>query len=244
MNQDPTPDAPSIGIVIPIHNEAGFLPEAIDLLSAELRSVPAPIHAYLIENGSSDGTARIAAELAATRDWLTVESLPDPDYGLAMRHGFKRAVADGADWVVNFDIDYFSGQFVADLVSSGSRADLVIASKRAPGSSDRRSVLRRTATLVFNLILRVALRSGVSDTHGIKGFRRELVEKLVDSVQSNADLFDTELVLRAERAGYEIHEVPVVVEELRTTRSSLLRRVPRTLRGIMRVRRSLARESA
>ena len=65
----------------------------------------------------------------------------------------------------------------------------------------------------------------------MKAIRREVVVKITPDCQSTQDLFDTELVVRAERAGYRIVEVPVVVEEKRETRSSLVTRVPRTLRG-------------
>src|SRR5690606_41436294 len=65
-----------------------------------------------------------------------------------------------------------------------------------------------------------------------------LVDDLVGKVVSREDLFDTELVLRAERKGYRIVEVPVNVEETRPVRS-ILKRVPRTLRGLLRIRRIL-----
>jgi hypothetical protein len=92
---------------------------------------------------------------------------------------------------------------------------------------------------VFNLLLTSILGSNVSDTHGMKGFRRELVADIVPQVVSTKDLFDTELVIRAERAGYSIVEVPVVVEEMRTARSSLIKRAPRTVAGLFRMRRLL-----
>ena len=98
------------------------------------------------------------------------------------------------------------------------------------------------ATRVFNLLLRWILDSKVSDTHGMKAFRRSLVDELAAEVVSRQDLFDTELVIRAERQGYRIVEVPVVVEEIRTARSSLIKRVPRTIKGLLDIRRVLAAE--
>jgi hypothetical protein len=115
----------------------------------------------------------------------------------------------------------------------------VIASKRDPGSDDRRPPIRRIATFVFNLMLRMILASKVSDTHGMKGFRSQLVNDLTPLVVSNQDLFDTELVIRAERAGYSIVEVPVTVAEIRPARSSLIKRAPRTVAGLFRIRRTL-----
>jgi hypothetical protein len=88
-------------------------------------------------------------------------------------------------------------------------------------------------------MLRTILGSKVSDTHGMKAFRRSLVDDLAGLVVSRKDLYDTELVVRAERNGYRIVEIPVVVEEIRAARSSLVKRVPRTVVGLVRIRRIL-----
>jgi len=95
---------------------------------------------------------------------------------------------------------------------------------------------------VFNSILRLLFRSSVSDTHGMKLIRREVVDSVLPLVGSTKDLFDTELVLRAERDGYRIAELPVVVEEQRAARSSYLKRVPRTLLGLAKIRFRMWRE--
>jgi glycosyltransferase involved in cell wall biosynthesis len=221
--------------VVPVYNEAQYLPQALPKLIAAVEEVGAPYTIIIVENGSTDGTATAAqAEVGDAN--VVVESLPTPDYGAAMRHGFLTAEGD---WVVNFDIDYFSGSFLNQLLSQPDDVDLVIGSKRDPGSEDRRPMIRRIATRVFNLLLTIILRSSVSDTHGMKGFRRRLVDDIAPQVVSTQDLFDTELVVRAERAGYTIVEVPVVIEEMRTAKSSLVKRAPRTVWGLIRMRRLL-----
>ncbi|MDF1596250.1 MAG: glycosyltransferase family 2 protein [Acidimicrobiia bacterium] len=226
----------SVSIVIPIHNEAGFLATAWARLRPELEQLEADVSVYLVENGSTDETLAIARGLEGSS--VFVLSLPQPDYGAAMREGFLAAAE--ADWIVNFDIDYFSVPFIRDLFDID--ADVVIASKRAPGSDDRRSALRRAGTRTFNLLLQTLFGSRVSDTHGIKGFRGQVVTRLVPMTTRTLDLFDTELVLRAEMAGHRITEVPIVVEELRETRSSFVKRVPRTLKGLLQLRRSFSSE--
>lgn len=218
-----------------MYNEAGFLPVGLPAMIGQLEQAGLDYGVLIVDNGSTDGTAEVAARVAGAAP-VEVISLPDPDYGLAMREGFLRAEGD---WVVNFDIDYFSARFLARVVELGDRVDLVIASKRDPRSEDQRSFLRRLATMVFNLLLRALFSSSVSDTHGMKAFRHDLVAELAPRVVSRQDLFDTELVIRAERQGYRIAEVPVVVTEMREGRS-LIRRVPRTLRGLWRIRRILA----
>jgi glycosyltransferase involved in cell wall biosynthesis len=226
---------PSLTIVVPVYNEARFLPEALPKLIAAVEEVGVAYTIRLVENGSSDGTADVARSLIGDAN-VVVQSLPTPDYGAAMHEGF---LASESDWVVNFDIDYFSGTFLTELLDQPDDVDLVIGSKRDPRSQDRRPFIRRLATAVFNLLLTVILGSKVSDTHGMKGFRRALVDEIVPRVVSTQDLFDTELVVRAERAGYRIVEVPVVVEEIRSARSSLVRRAPRTILGLIRMRRIL-----
>lgn len=218
---------------MPVYNEAEFIPEGLPQLIEAVAGATDDAEIIIVENGSSDGTADAARAIS---DSVTVISLPEPDYGAAMRHGFL--VARG-EWVVNFDIDYFSSEFLSTVLNQPEDIDLVIASKRDPESVDRRPLIRRLATRVFNLLLRTILGSRVSDTHGMKGFRQALVSDIAPQVVSTKDLFDTELVIRAERAGYRIIEVPVEVVEMRQARSSLIKRVPRTVKGLFRIRRVL-----
>jgi glycosyltransferase involved in cell wall biosynthesis len=225
----------TLSLVVPVYNEADLVPTALPRLIAAAEESGAPYRIIIVENGSTDGTAQVARETAGEAP-VEVISLPEPDYGAAMQAGFM--AADG-DWVINLDIDYFSAEFLKTVVEQPATVDLVIGSKRDPSSRDRRPLIRRVATRVFNLLLRLILDSRVTDTHGMKGFRRPLVDDLAPQVVSTRDLFDTELVVRAERAGYRIVEVPVHVEEMRLARSSLLKRVPRTISGLFRIRRLL-----
>lgn len=231
---------PSLTVVVPIHNEAGFLPEAVPRLLATLDRVGPGTTAILAENGSTDDTAAVAVRAAGGDPRITVLRLPTPDYGAAMRDGF---LAARSEWVANVDIDYFSAEFLSAALALAAEADVVLASKRAPGAVDHRGPIRRLATFTFNLLLRTLLGSQVSDTHGMKVIRSTVIAEIAPRVTSTKDLFDTELVIRAERAGYRIREIPAVVEELRATRSSLLKRVPRTVRGLWRIRRTLRAES-
>ena len=225
----------SLSIVVPVYNEAGYIPEALPSLISAVEEVAVDYEILIVENGSSDGSAEVARRVAGDAP-VKVISLPEPDYGAAMRRGFLDA---RGDWVVNFDIDYFSADFLKAVLSQPEEVDLVIGSKRDPLSEDLRPLIRRLATRVFNSLLRVVLGSKVSDTHGMKGFRYRLVADLVPLVESTQDLFDTELVIRAERAGYRIVEVPVTVQELRSAKSSLIMRVPRTVLGLVRIRQAL-----
>ena len=228
---------PSFAIIIPIHNEAGFVLPALHQIIEQVDQVSPDYRIILVENGSWDDTFAEASSAAVADERIMVMQLPDPNYGLAMRAGMESV--DDREWLVTFDIDYFSGRFVDQMLAIAEDCDIVIASKRAPGSVDRRPLIRRMGTRVFNFVLRTAVGSKVSDTHGIKAFRRTMVVEMLPHVQLGQDLFDTELVVRAEKLGFRITEVPIVVEELREARSSFIRRIPRTLRGVRQLRRTL-----
>ena len=225
-----------MSVVIPVHNEADYLVGALEELFDEIADVPADITVLIAENGSTDGTAAAVRQLMPDHPTLALLELPTPNYGAAMRDGF---LATDGEWVVNFDIDYFSADFLRVVLDVEEEADLVLASKRVEGADDRRGPVRQFATFTFNQILRFMLSSGVSDTHGMKAIRREVVEQIANEVISTQDLFDTELVVRAERAEFRIVEVPAVVEEKREAKTSLAKRVPRTLKGVWNVRKSL-----
>lgn len=233
MTDDARPD---VTVVIPVHNEADYLPSALPLLFGEMAAVHANVRVVIAENGSTDDTAQLVKDAMSSYPNLSLLELPTPDYGAAMRDGF---LAADTEWVANFDIDYFSGSFLNDALALGASADIVLASKRADGADDQRGATRRLATWSFNQILRYALGSGVSDTHGMKLVRHTVVEDVVPRVISTTDLFDTELVVRAERAGYRIMELPAFVEELRETNSNVVTRVPRTLKGVWAIRGSM-----
>ncbi len=99
----------TISVVIPVHNEADYLPGALDELFAEVATVPAAVTVLVAENGSTDGTADVVRSQMERYPSLDLLELPEADYGAAMRDGFLRSPGD---WVVNFDIAYFSSDFL------------------------------------------------------------------------------------------------------------------------------------
>jgi glycosyltransferase AglD len=148
--------------------------------------------------------------------------------------------------VLIFDVDYYELDFVDEalalLETTESAPAIVVASKRAPGSRDERPWPRRLVTAVFSWLLRVGFSLSVSDTHGMKAMRRARVEPLVRRCRFASDLFDTELVIRAERAGLGVVELPARAQERRPSRTPIWRRVPRTLAGLVALRVALWRE--
>ncbi|HVW35544.1 MAG TPA: glycosyltransferase [Acidimicrobiia bacterium] len=231
-----------ITVVLPAHNEAGMLEDAVSEVAGGLRQRGRSFEIVVVENGSTDETAAIANRLAGDVPELRALSLAEPDYGRALRAGLLAAVGEV---VVNFDVDFCDLDFLDRAVPMVQPADgpaVVVGSKRAAGSADTRDWQRRLVTNVFSSLLRFGFGLTVSDTHGVKAMRRAAVAPLAQHCRFGQDLFDTELILRAERAGLRAGEIPVRVIEKRPARSSIRARIPRTVKGLVALRLALWRE--
>lgn len=227
-----------ISVVMPAHNEQGYLEPAVQSVVAGLRERGEDFEIIVAENGSVDGSTASADHLGEIHDAVRVLHQPVADYGRALRAGF---LASQGQIVVNFDVDFVDLHFMdraLELLEDPTVA-LVVGSKRAPGSLDQRGAGRRLVTMVFTVILRRGFGLGVSDTHGVKAMRRSDLANIVDSCQFGRDIFDTEVVLRAERAGLRVVEIPVEVAEIRPARTGIMRRIPRSLFGLARLRLAL-----
>ncbi len=227
---------------MPALNEATLLGTSVREVVDGLRERDASFELLVVENGSQDGTRGIADALAADLPEVAVRSLPRADYGRALRTGL---LAASGDTVVNFDVDYTDLGFLDAALARFGQPDppaIIVGSKRAPGADDQRSRARRFVTWGFDLVLRVGFGLGVTDTHGMKALNRARVLPLAAACRSDGELFDTELILRAERAGLGVAELPVTVAERRPARTSVTRRALRTLAGLARLRLALLRD--
>jgi glycosyltransferase involved in cell wall biosynthesis len=234
---------PVLSVVMPAYNEAALLARSVEDVLHGLKARGAPFEILVVENGSTDGTAPITDALAARHPGVRSIHLAVPDYGAALRTGL---LAASGETVVNFDVDYYDLGFVDTALIRMAQADtpaIVVGSKRASGAEDRRAWTRRVVTWGFSAALRVLFGLGVSDTHGMKALRREAVVGLAEQCRFGHDLFDTELILRAERSGLNVVEVPVVVVERRPSRSRIWARIPRSLVGLVRLHLRLRREA-
>jgi len=225
---------PEISVVIPVHNEEGILSSAVHDLLARLPHLGRSFEIVLAENGSADGTAELAAALAEEHPSVATFSAPAPDYGLALREGIERA---RGRYVMCDEIDICDVGFYdrALALLDADRADLVVGSKVMAGAADRRPFGRRAATHVINGLLRLLLGFKGTDTHGLKAFRREALHDVARRCIVNRDLFASELVIRAERDGVRVVEIPVTIAEKRPPSIDLARRVPAVLKGLVRL---------
>jgi glycosyltransferase involved in cell wall biosynthesis len=233
MPAAPTLAAPKVSVVIPVYNEAAILRTAVLALRAELTHRGVDFEIVLAENGSRDQTVALARELAATYSDVRWLSIPEPNYGSALRAGIHEA---RGELVICEEIDLCNVEFhVQALALLAGGVDLVIGSKLIVGARDQRPLVRHAASLLYTKALQLLLGFSGTDTHGLKAFRRARLLPIVEACVVDRDVFASELVIRAYRAGLRVREIPTQVAELRPPSVHLWRRVPNVAKNLLKL---------
>lgn len=238
MNDEADKPPVEVSIVIPVYNEALILERSVEDLLEQSRSRDRSFEVILAENGSRDRTVEIAERLREQHAEVETFSYPEPNYGGALREGIYRA---SGRFVICEEIDLCDVDFHdrALLQLRGGKAELVIGSKAMRGANDQRPLKRRVATKAYNGLLRVTLGFRGTDTHGLKAFSREPLLPVAAACVVEHDVFASEFVIRAQRSGVRVREIPVELEEKRAPSIRLANRVPRVLGNLARLMHSI-----
>ena len=230
----------NFSVVIPVFNEEEIFLDSAKEIYNICKQVDKPFEIIFSENGSSDNTVNLIQNFIDDKDSCFMISNEIANYGLALKNGFKNAKND---LIISFDIDYFSQEFLDQSLKLSDEFAAIVASKRMSESEDKRTIVRKLATSTFVFILKILFQTSLSDTHGMKAIRRVNIEKEINNVISTQDIFDTELLIRIEKSGFKIQEVPTKVNEMRPSVSVIFKRIPRTLKSLLKLRYQLFKES-
>ena len=225
---------PEISIVIPVYNEEAILHAMVVDLRERLQPFGWSYEVVLAENGSRDATVAIARELGEKYPEVRTLSHGAPNYGAALRQGIESA---RGRIVLCDEIDLCDTDFHRRAVEllRGGHLDMVIGSKLIAGAQDDRPWARHAASLLYNGLLRATLGFRGTDTHGLKAFVREPLAPIARACVVEKDVFASEFVIRAYRAGLRIQEIPVRVKEKRRPSINLVRRVPNVVKSLARL---------
>jgi dolichol-phosphate mannosyltransferase len=173
------------------------------------------VRVLVIDDNSPDGTGEIADRLAHSLDYVDVLHRDRKEgLGPAYLAGFSRALADGAEFVLEMDCDFsHSPDDVPRLLAAAQGgADLVIGSRYVDGGSiGNWGFVRRLVSAGGSLYARVLLSVPVSDlTGGFKCYRRRVLETIdLAAINSKGYAFQIETTYRALRAGFRVVEIPI-----------------------------------
>ena len=210
--QAPAPDIQKITVVIPTFDEAENLPVVYERICAQ--KIPG-LGFLIVDDNSPDGTGRIADELSAHHEgaFRVVHRPEKRGLGEAYVAGFKAALEDGADIVVEMDADLsHPPEEIPGLLHALNNHDLVVGTRYMDGGGvdPSWSFGRRLLSSLGNAGIRLLVGVAVTDaTSGFKAFRRSALETVdLDSMRCRGFAFQAELTLACQRAGLRIAQHP------------------------------------
>ncbi len=226
---------PRAAVCLPTYDERENLEP---MVAALLERLEPDDRVLVIDDSSPDGTGEIADRLAAGEKRVAVLHRPRKEgLGPAYLTGFRRALAEGAELVLEMDCDFsHDPDDVPRLIAAAADADLVLGSRYVPGGRiENWGPLRRFVSRAGSLYAQVLLRAPVRDlTGGFKCYRRAVLERIdLDAVSSRGYAFQIETTYRALRAGFRVAEIPIVFTDREEGTSKMTRAI--VLEAIWRV---------
>jgi dolichol-phosphate mannosyltransferase len=219
-------------LILPTYNEAENVNAILTAAGGVLaNAAPDGFRVLVVDDGSPDGTGRLADEMAARHEWVRVLHRTEKNgIGPAYLAGFRHALDHGAGHVMEMDSDFSHDP--ADLArllqAVRDGADLALGSRYVPGGgvSDW-GLLRRLVSEGGSTYARLVLGLRVRDlTGGFKCFRREVLETIdLDSIQARGYAFQVEMTYRAIRRGFKVVEVPIVFRDRQAGTSKMDRSI-------------------
>jgi apolipoprotein N-acyltransferase len=218
--------SPRTLVVLPTYEER----ETIEAVVARVLALPEHVDVVVIDDASPDGTGEIVRAIAATEPRVRLVERPGKSgLGSAYLAGFGLALDEGYEIGVEMDSDLSHDPTeLSSLLAAAGANDLVVGSRYVPGGSvtnwsRSRVWLSRAGNAYTRLMLGVPIHDATS---GYRAYRRELLADILSRpLTSDGYGFQIELVLRADRSGYAVGEVPITFREREHGRSKISRRM-------------------
>jgi dolichol-phosphate mannosyltransferase len=215
-----------VWLILPTYNEAENIEPIVAAALPQLTATGFEHRILVVDDGSPDGTGRIADRLASENPAVEVLHRAGKEgIGPAYLAGFERALAGGADLVMEMDSDFSHDPAdIPRLVAAAARADLVLGSRYVPGGGVTDwGLARRLISRGGSLYARILLGIPVRDlTGGFKCFRRSVLEGLdLTGVGTDGYGFQIEVTYRALEAGFTVEEVPILFRDRRAGSSKM-----------------------
>ncbi|KPJ66836.1 MAG: hypothetical protein AMJ43_06680 [Coxiella sp. DG_40] len=202
----------SVVVTIPAYNEAATVGQIIEAIPRDIPAVK-NIDVVVINDGSTDGTAEVAARAGAK----VVSFSHNRGLGAAFSEGFRTALGLGADIIVNIDADgQFNPEDIPKLVSPiiEGQADMVTASRFAnPDLIPEMPWIKKWGNRrVANIVNKLAGQSLCDVSCGFRAYSRDVALR---ATLLGGHTYTHEVILDLAFRGLRIIEVPVKVRGVR-----------------------------
>jgi glycosyltransferase involved in cell wall biosynthesis len=212
-----------VSIVFPAYNERENLENAVRRTTQALKDIVDSYEIIIAEDGSTDGTDRIAARLASESSFIRhIHRNNRLGRGLALKNAFTESKGG---ILVYMDVDLATSieQLGALIEAVRNRCDFATGSRMLLASKVTRSLSRQITSKSYNFMAKTFLRSKVADHQcGFKAAKREPLLEILDEVKATHWFWDTETLVRAQRRGYRVEEIPIEWTETNRTKVRLM----------------------
>ncbi len=224
-NPNSSEQSVKVSVIFPAYNEVAYLDAAVEKTTQALNGFTDSYEIIIAEDGSKDGTAERAEELAQKYPFVRhIHREERLGRGKALNNAFQQA---RGEVFVYMDLDLATDlkhlkQLVEAITEEGY--DFATGSRMLPESKVERTLRRSISSKSFNWLVRRMLGSKLRDHQcGFKAFKREPTLQLIDEVGARHWFWDTEILVRAQKKGYKVKEIAVEWKSARGTKVNMLK---------------------
>jgi glycosyltransferase AglD len=214
-----------VSVVFPAYNEVDYLYPAVEKTAQALSEFADSYEIVIAEDGSKDGTAERAEEIAQKYPYVKhIHRDQRLGRGTALKNAFKQA---SGKVFVYMDLDLATNlKALKPLVEAITKEgyDFSTGSRLLKDSKVERSLRRSISSKSYNFLVRLMLGSKLRDHQcGFKGFKREPTLQLLDEVRATHWFWDTEILVRVQLHGYKVKEIAVEWQSGKGTKVNLFK---------------------
>lgn len=215
-------------VVVPTYNESENIQKLIESVLAQRDD----IHILVVDDNSPDGTGEIVERLSGENPRVHILHRPGKmGLGSAYCDGFRVAMRDGADFIMEMDADFsHDPSTIPMFLDAMGNFDVVIGSRYLNGVSVVNWPLRRLMLSYFaSVYTRVITGLSIMDcTSGFKCFRRSVIESIdLDTIRSDGYSFQIEMNYRCVERGFRVGEIPIIFIDRHAGTSKMSKKIVR-----------------
>lgn len=215
-------------VVVPTYNESDNIVALMEKILAQRDN----IHVLVVDDNSPDGTGEIVARMSSDNPRIHVlRRSGKMGLGSAYCDGFRVALRDGADFIIEMDADFsHDPATIPALLAATDKYDVVVGSRYLNGVSVvnwpiRRLMLSYFASVYTRFVTGLALRDCTS---GFKCFRRRVIESVdLDTIRSDGYSFQIEMNYRCVERGFRVGEIPIIFIDRHAGSSKMSKKIVR-----------------
>jgi dolichyl-phosphate beta-glucosyltransferase len=231
-----------LSVVVPAFNEGARIGSTLRELCAALPGLVPSWEVRVVDDGSTDDTARVVESMAREDGRVVLQREPHRGKGGAVRHGLLAATGD-VRFMCDADLSMPVNEIPRFLEAVPERCDIALGTREGRGAErvgepDYRHLMGRA----FNALVRAALLDGLDDTQcGFKMFSARAVEAVFPRMTIDGWAFDIEALFIARRQGLRIGEIPIEWHYRERSQVSAVRDSMRMARDVLRIRSNARR---